>query len=238
MAGSVLRGRRFERLEGFARIAEDSDMTSYEEMGPEQPQGWSPLAVAMIATLVLLLGLAGALFGIYVANVNAAAAAAAASPTPSATATPTTPVTPTTPPVTATPTPTVTTNPPAPETFPLPTLTGLDFMEARTKVRQLGLDWTLKFGPTGDDPTVVSTSPSAGVSVSPGTTILIVVEGRAPLADVPDIVGDPCADGTAMIIEAGLYPNYLTSARTGKVVLTAVLPGARWNDKMSLACGG
>ena len=44
-------------------------------MGPEEPEGWSPLAVAMIATLVLLLGLAGALFGIYVANVNAAAAA-------------------------------------------------------------------------------------------------------------------------------------------------------------------
>ena len=54
-------------------------MTSYE-MGPEEPQGWSPLAVAMIATLVLLLGLAGALFGIYVANVNAAAAATHVSP--------------------------------------------------------------------------------------------------------------------------------------------------------------
>ena len=215
-------------------------MTPYEELTPEEPEGWSPLAVAMIATLVLLLGLAGALFGIYVANVNAAAAAASASPAPSATtAAPTTPpVTSTTPPVTPTPTPTVTTNPPAPDAFPLPPLAGLDFQEARTKVRQLGLDWTLKFGPTGDDPTVVSTSPSAGVSVSPGTTILIVVKGRAPLADVPDIVEKPCTDGVAMIIEAGLYPNFLTGTRTGTVIFSAVLPDARWNDKMSLACGG
>ena len=211
-------------------------MTRYEELTPEEPEGWSPLAVAMIATLVLLLGLAGALFGIYVANVNAAAAAASASPAPSAPTTP--PITPTTTPVPPTPTPSVTTNPPAPDAFPLPPLTGLDFTEARTKVRQLGLDWTLKFGPTGDDPTVVSTSPSAGVSVSPGTAILIVVKGRAPLADVPDIVEKPCADGVAMIIEAGLYPNFLTESRTGRVIFSAVLPDARWNDKMSLACDG
>ena len=211
-------------------------MTSYE-IGPEEPQGWSPLAVAMIATLVLLLGLAGALFGIYVANVNAAAAAAAASPTPTVTAVPTTPP-PTTSPVTPTPKPTVTTNPPAPATFPLPTLTGVDFKEARTKVRQLGLDWTLKFGPTGDDPTVGSTSPSAGVAVSPGTNILIVVKGRAPLADVPDIVGEPCADGAAMIIEAGLYPQYLTPARNGRVRPALPQLGLRWNDKMTLTCGG
>ncbi len=64
-------------------------MTSYE-MGPDEPEGWSPLAVAMIATLVLLLGLAGALFGIYVANMNAAAAATAAPTSPPATAAPTT----------------------------------------------------------------------------------------------------------------------------------------------------
>ena len=57
-------------------------MTAYEELGPEEPRGWSPLAVAMIATLVLLLGLAGSLFGIYVSNVNAQAAAATTSPTP------------------------------------------------------------------------------------------------------------------------------------------------------------
>ncbi len=140
--------------------------------------------------------------------------------------------------MTPTPKPTVTTNPPAPATFPLPALTDLDFEEARTKVRQLGLDWTLKFGPTGDDRTVVSTSPSAGVSVSRGTNILMVVEGRAPLADVPNIVGETCVDGAAMIIEAGLYPNYLTAGRAGLVVLTAAPPGARWNDKMSLACSG
>ena len=212
-------------------------MTSYHEM-PDEPEGWSPLAVAMIATLVLLLGLAGALFGIYVANVNAAAAAVSASPTPTTPTTTTPSVPPPTTPVTPSPTPTVTTNPPAPDTFPLPDLTDLDFKEARTKVRQLGLEWTLKFGSTGDDPTVVSTSPSAGVSVGPGINILIVVEGRAPLADVPDIVGLPCADGTAMIIEAGLYPDFLTGGRKGVVFFSAAPPEARWNDHMTLACTG
>jgi hypothetical protein len=212
-------------------------MTQYGDMTPEEPQGWSPLAVAMIATLVLLLGLAGALFGIYVANVNAAAAAATATATPSAA--PTTPRGPaSTPPVTTAPAPTVTTNPPAPDTFPLPQLTGIDFREARTKVRQLGLDWTLAFGPTGDDPTVVSTNPPSGAAVSPGTKVMIVVKGRAPATDPPDIVGLPCADGHAMIIEAGLYPTYLTASRTGTVVFSVAPPNARWNDAMTLACSG
>lgn len=212
-------------------------MTQYGDTR-EEPQGWSPLAVAMIATLVLLLGLAGALFGIYVANVNAAAAAAAVTPTPSVTAVPTTAgPTPTTPTPT-TPTPTVTTNPPAPHTFPLPDLTGLDFRDARTEVRQLGLDWTLTFGSSGDDPTVVSTSPTAGQPVSQGTTIVIVVEGRAPETDPPDIIGLPCGDGVAMIIEVGLYPTFLTPTRTGTVQFTLVPPRPRWNDTMTLACGG
>src|SRR5512146_1414595 len=108
-------------------------MASYEELGPEEPRAWSPLAVAMIATLVLLLGLAGALFGIYVSNVNAQAAAATTSPTPQPQEI-TPPVVPTTtnpptPTPTASPTSTASASVPA-GSFPLPNLVGQNFKDA------------------------------------------------------------------------------------------------------------
>ena len=43
-------------------------------LSPEPPRGWSPFAVASIATLVLLLALAGSLFGIYVSDQDRLAA--------------------------------------------------------------------------------------------------------------------------------------------------------------------
>jgi hypothetical protein len=221
-------------------------MSSYQELGPEEPQGWSPLAVAMIATLVLLLGLAGALFGIYVSNVNAQAAAATGNPTPrqvppSPSAVPTTskPSTPT-PTPTPSPTPTPTPSPSAPPgSFPLPNLVGQNFKDARTAVRDLDLAWTLTFEGNGTDQTVRQTNPSATTLVQKGTNITIVVKGAAPLATAPNIVGKQCAQAVAMIIDAGLYPDYKSNARTGVVVAPVVPPvGLHWNDKMPLTCSG
>ena len=212
-------------------------MTAYQDMGPNEPRGWSPFAVAMIATLVLLLGLGGALFGIYVANVNAAAASSTATPTTStisptivrsATSTPTTPAVTSTPPVT----PTV-----APGSFPLPKLTGLDFEVARGKVRQLDLDWTLAFADSGHDKSVASTEPTAGTLVHKGVIVHITVKGQAPPANVPTITGKPCADAAAAVIDAGLFPEFLSDSRTGP----ASAPeqhDLHWNDVMQLACGG
>ncbi len=214
-------------------------MTRYQQVGPDEPQGWSPFAVSMIATLVLLLGLGGALFGIYVANVNAAASTPTTPPTTSTSTT--APVT--SPPVTS---PPVTTNPPAtttppvtttgPVSFPLPKLTGLDFEVARANVRELGLDWTLSFGASGSDRSVTSTNPRAGTAVHKGARIEIAIKGKPPAAHVPAIDGQACAKAVGMIIDAGLYPEFLTDSRTG-AASAPEQDGLVWNDYMKLTCG-
>jgi beta-lactam-binding protein with PASTA domain len=214
---------------------------TYEEVDPDEPRGWSPLAVAMIATLVLLLGLAGALFGIYVSNVNAQAAVVT-SPTPQPEVITTPPVSPTTtkpatpsPSVTPSSTPTATV--PA-DAFALPKLDGLNFKDARTMVRELKLGWTLTFLGNGNDQTVKESTPAAGTLVQKGTTITIVVKGAAPPAVIPVITGKQCAVAADLIIDAGLYPDYKTAARTGAVLPAAPQLGLKWNDKMSLTCAG
>jgi hypothetical protein len=79
MAGSVLRCRTSGDRK-VALVAEDGTMTQFPQIGPEEPRGWSPVGVVLIATLVLLLGFGGALFGIYVANVNGAVASTPTTP--------------------------------------------------------------------------------------------------------------------------------------------------------------
>jgi hypothetical protein len=217
-------------------------MTSYEELDAEEPRGWSPLAVAMIATLVLLLGLAGALFGIYVSNVNAQAAALEPSPTPQSevittpTATPTPSRSPS-PSPTVSPSPSPTATVPA-DSFPLPKLDGLNFKDARTKVRDLKLGWTLKFEGNTNGQTVRDSNPTAGTAVQKGATITIFVTGAAPAAVPPVIAGKQCATAAELIIDAGLYPDYKSSARTGTVLVGPPQLNLHWNDKMSLTCTG
>ena len=218
-------------------------MTSYEdyrsasarelaEVGPDEPRGWSPLAVSLIATLVLLLGLGGAMVGIYVANKNAVGPPGPGATIPQAFPTPTA-----TPTATATPTPTTT--PPA-DSFQLPDLAGLDFQAARAKARELKLGWLLVFEGTENDPTVRATDPAANATVSKGITIKIFVRGSAPLATVPDVKGLDCSQAADLIVDHGLYPEY-PSGRSG-VVLTQT-PNAsdpqtlHWNDTVELACG-
>jgi PASTA domain-containing protein len=211
---------------------------TYEEVDPEEPRGWSPLAVAMIATLVLLLGLAGALFGIYVSNVNAQAAALETSPTPQPEIIVTPSPTPTpTPSPSPSPSPSPTPTTPA-DSFALPKLQGMDFKDARTKVRDLKLGWVLKFEGATNDPTVRDSDPAAGTFVTKGTTITIFVKGAAPAAVTPVITGKPCAVAADLIVDAGLYPDYKSAARTGTVLPAPPQLGLKWNDKMALTCSG
>lgn len=230
-------------------------MTSYEEPDPfaltgsahgEPNGGWSPFAVALIATLVLLLGLGGALFGISVADKNKQAAA-------SATTQPTTlpplpdPATPTgtpTPAPTGTPSDTPSaspvTPPPTGDTIALPDLSGQDFQIARTKVRALGLGWRLVFEGTDANATVRVTDPVGGTVVRRGDTVKILVKGAAPMASVPGVVGMACAQAAAIIVDQGLYPDY-PAGRDGVVLSQA--PAStdpqtlHWNDAVKISCG-
>jgi hypothetical protein len=231
-----------------ACIADTDCVTSYEEFEPEEPRGWNPLAVALIASLVLLLGLGGALFGINVADKNRQANNRLALPdsfatspqvTPTDTATATATATPPNPSPPPTPTASAATSA-AGGSFALPDLSGLSFQDARTKVRDLKLGWRLVFEGTLADPTVRVTDPPASTPVKPGDTVKILVKGAAPLATVPDVRGLPCSEAVARIVDAGLYPDYQTG-RDGVVLSqnpTAIAPKTlRWNDQLQIRCG-
>ena len=144
----------------------------------------------------------------------------------------------------ASPSPTVTTPSPTPtatvppDAFALPKLDGMNFKDARTKVRDLKLGWALVFQGSGNDQTVKESTPPAGTLVQKGTTITIVVKGAAPPAVVPVITGKQCAVADGLIVDAGLYPDYKSAARTGTVQLAPPQIGLKWNDKMSLTCTG
>jgi len=218
-------------------------VTSYEEFEPEEPRGWNPFAVASIATLVLLLGLGGALFGISVADKNKKAAAGTL---PDSVATiPVEPPPTTTPPASPSPSPTASPTPSpspsaSPDRFVLPGLADLDFQVARTRVRDLKLGWSLVFEGPGTDATVRTTDPTPGSTVKRGDTIKIYVRGTAPLAMVPAVTGLTCDHAADLIVDAGLYPTY-TTGRTGTVLSQSTqatdLSTLRWNDHLSITCG-
>jgi len=206
-------------------------VTSYEQHEPDEPRGWSPLSVALIAALVLLLGVAGSLYGIRAANRKSAEPPPTRAPQALPTLTQNPVVTPTT-----TPTPTV-----PDDTFALPDVTTVDFPTARTKIRELRLGWQLVFeGTDPADASVRATEPAAGTPVRKGMTVKVFVRGAAPLATVPGVTGVPCAQAAALIVDHGLYPTYETG-REG-VVLTqtpaaADPPTLHWNDKVRISCG-
>jgi hypothetical protein len=232
MAGSVLSPAH----SGDSKVASITDtcgVTSYEEYEPEEPRGWSPLAVALIATLVLLLGLGGALFGINVADRNKQVATDQILPQGMPTQTVPDPSL-----------PAATTPPPAGDTsalpFALPDLAGMDFQEARAKVRELKLGWRLVFEGSGTDATVRTTDPEASTMVKRGDTVKILVKGGAPLATVPGVSTLPCSQAATIIVDQGLYPEYETG-REG-VVLSQTPSSSdpqtlHWNDLVKIRCG-
>ncbi|MFF5177009.1 PASTA domain-containing protein [Micromonospora sp. NPDC000316] len=119
----------------------------------------------------------------------------------------------------------------------VPQVVGIDFEKARDTLRKQRLGWRLVFG-NGSGRTVESTSPAVGTEVSRGTTVQLKVAGPPPPAEVPDVVGDDCADAADDLVEAGLYPRY-RSGRDGEVSRQEPAEDgpARWNDEVSIWCG-
>ena len=223
-------------------------MTSYEEYEPEPPRGWSPFAVASIATLVLLLALAGSLFGIYVSDQNRLAADSTSETPPPVTSGPVVTTTTTPPPVSTSPSPNSTgpsTSPsPAASSFPLPDLTNLDFRLAWGKLRDLKLGWDMKFEGTTGNLTVSSTEPAAGTPITKGTTVHVHVRGPAPLVAMPDVIGLPCDQAADKLTDAGSLVADYPAGRTGVVQsqdpLATDPPELKWGGngtKATITCG-
>jgi hypothetical protein len=228
-------------------------VTSYEEYEPEPPRGWSPFAVASIATLVLLLALGGSLFGIYVSDQNKLAAESTSETPPPATTPAVSPSLTTSPPVSTS--PSASTSPsdsastspstsPSASAFALPDLTNVDFRVAWAKLRDLKLSWDMKFEGDAGDLTVSSTDPVAGSPVSKGTPIHVHVRGPAPLVAMPSLVGLTCDQASAELTDAGSlvadYPAGRTGVVKAQVPLATDPPTLRWGGngtKATITCG-
>ncbi|MGC4833501.1 PASTA domain-containing protein [Micromonospora vinacea] len=119
----------------------------------------------------------------------------------------------------------------------VPPVIGADFEQARETLRKQRLGWRLVFG-GGVGRTVESTTPDVGTEVARGTTVQLQVAGPAPAAEVPDVIGERCADAADELVDEGLYPRYV-SGRTGKVSRQEPAEDgpARWNDQVSIWCG-
>jgi hypothetical protein len=197
----------------------------------------SPWLVAAIVAAAVVLAIVGATGGWLLADagLDGQASDSTAGPPP---AVPTAPApttagsTPTTPP----PGP-VRTPPPGAGQIRLPDLAGLDFVQARQRLRALRLGWQLVFAESGADRTVGRTDPPPGTTVRRGTTVAVYVRGAAPAATVPGVVGLSCRRAANLVVEHGLYPQYPTG-QAGRVVRQDPPPPGelRWNDVVRLYC--
>jgi len=206
----------------------------YPTEGAAPTRRLSPVAMVGIGVAALVLAVAGATGGWLLAEPDADDAvrpplAGTEGPSPSASAAPsTTGPAPSTPPAS--------TPPPAGQVR-VPDLTGVDFTQARRRLRGLRLGWQLVFADSGKDRTVGRTEPPGGTTVRRGTTVTVYVQGAAPAVAVPSVVGLTCRRAAEVLVEQGLYPEYPTG-RAGRVGKQDPAPPAdlRWNDRVRLYC--
>ncbi|MFD8155054.1 Stk1 family PASTA domain-containing Ser/Thr kinase [Streptomyces sp. NPDC059720] len=93
-----------------------------------------------------------------------------------------------------------------PETVRVPALAGRKLAEARSLLKDDGLEpgmVTRKFSDDVPRGAVVSAEPADGTKVRAGTAVALVVSKGSPV-DVPDVTGDDLADAQAELEEAGL----------------------------------
>jgi serine/threonine-protein kinase len=90
----------------------------------------------------------------------------------------------------------------------VPDVTNQDQNTARTTLQQAGLtvgNVTNQPSPTVPNGTVISTSPSAGTSVNPGTAVNLVVSSGPPQqqSQVPNVVGLTQAQAQSVLTSSG-----------------------------------
>ncbi|MEG8275973.1 Stk1 family PASTA domain-containing Ser/Thr kinase [Streptomyces sp. AHA2] len=93
-----------------------------------------------------------------------------------------------------------------PETVRVPALAGRELAEARSLLKDDGLEPGMVTREFSDDVprgAVVSAEPADGTKVRAGTAVALVVSKGSPV-DVPDVTGDDLADAEAELKEAGL----------------------------------
>jgi hypothetical protein len=183
--------------------------------------------VSLVATLVLLLGLGGAVAGIHYGNKVNAGRTGEPITLPQV-VTSRTPGPDRTPPTTA------------PGSFALPDVTGSGFEAARIQLRGLKLGVALVFEGASGNHTVRATDPTPGASVKSGITVKLFVRGPAPEATVPGVVGLPCGQAADIIVEQGLFPQYPTGRQGVVLSQDPVPPPAEplhWNDNVKISCG-
>lgn len=211
------------------------------EQPPPSPRGFSPGAIAALATALLVLAVAGLAIGWFVAgqdgdkNVSqepGPSPTAAASATPSAepaTATPTASAVPTT----------VTTTSAVPAVTTMPDLTVLNFRDARVQVQALKMSVTLTFGETGDtDGKVVRTEPKTGDPIKSGMNVKIFVVGEPPTFAMPEVAGLSCDKAKTTVLAAGLIIGRYPTGTRGLAWSTTPLAGTTvaWNGRVEIIC--
>ena len=95
----------------------------------------------------------------------------------------------------------------------VPNVVGLSQTAAQQQITNAGLLFAMgtpTVGPTGTVGQVISQDPAAGTSVSPGTTITVVINTQANSVPVPDVRNQAQQDCIVTIVTSGLKPGTAT----------------------------
>jgi len=104
---------------------------------------------------------------------------------------------------------------------------GTTYAQAQSTLQAAGLQATENQGPNGTVPAgqVINTSPPAGTSVPPGSSVTVNVSTGPPMVNVPDVTGMTVADATTALQSAGLTVGQVYGPPGGKVFTTSPLAG-------------
>lgn len=106
------------------------------------------------------------------------------------------------------------TTPSASGNVAVPNVVGLSQTAAQQQITGAGLLFAMgtpTVGPTGTVGQVLSQDPAAGTSVSPGSTVTVVINAQANSVPVPDVRNQAQQDCIVTIVTSNLKPGTATS---------------------------